>query len=291
MKLIKITLFLTLYSIISSAQMNGKVIESKVLSSKILGKNVGYSIYLPPDYDINNSRKYPVLYLLHGYSDDETAWVQFGSVNKAADNAIKNGEISPMIIVMPNGELNWYVNSFDNKVRWMDMFTQEFMPTVEKEFKIREKKEFRAISGLSMGGYGAFMMCLKNPNLFGYCAGLSAALWTDQQVLKERSENYEQPFWPKGKKNDSEILDYFKKYNVIYLMKTMPIDTLNKVRWYFDCGDKDFVTQGNAYLHIALNEREITHEYRVRDGYHNWQYWKSHISDVLKFVSKGFERQ
>lgn len=291
MKIIKITFVFVIKSILIYAQMNGKVEENRLISSKILGKNVGYSVYLPPDYDHNSNRKYPVLYLLHGYSDDETAWVQFGSVNKTADKAIANGEITPMIIVMPNGELSWYVNDLTGKIRWMDMFTQEFMPAIEKEFKIRAKKDFRAISGLSMGGYGAFMMCLKNPNLIGHCAGLSAAFWTNDQVLKERGENFEQPFWPMGKKTDTEILEYYKKYSVIDLMKTMPKDTINQVRWYFDCGDKDFVTQGNAYLHIALNQRDIFHEYRVSDGYHNWQYWKSHILDALKFISKGFERQ
>lgn len=273
------------------AQNTGKVLEGRTVSSKILGKNIGYSVYLPPDYDASSSRKYPVLYLLHGYSDNETAWVQFGNVNQTADKAIVNGDITPMIIVMPNGELNWYVNDFEGKVRWMDMFIQEFIPTIDKEFRTRATSDYRAVSGLSMGGYGSFMLALKNPSVFGNCAGLSSAFWTSAQVLKERGENYKQPFWPNGKKSDSEILANYKKYDVIELMKTMPMDSIKKVRWYFDCGDKDFITQGNAYLHIAMDERKIAHEYRVNEGYHNWQYWRDHILDALKFVTKGFDRR
>lgn len=86
-------------------------------------------------------------------------------------------------------------------------------------------------------------------------------------------------------------MKYYKGYDVLQLMKTSPLDSLKKVRWYFDCGNKDFLTDGNALLHIALNERKIDHEYYVAHGYHNWQYWRTHILDALKFVTKGFDRR
>lgn len=269
----------------------GKVFEGRSISSKILDKKIGYSIYLPPNYDGSTGRKYPVLYLLHGYSDNETAWVQFGNVDQTADKAIANGDITPMIIVMPNGELDWYVNDYSGKVRWMDMFIQEFIPTIDKEYKTRASRDYRAISGLSMGGYGAFMMCIKNPSVFGYCAGLSSAIWTSERAFTERSDNFKQPFWPAKSKDIEEIMKYYRNYDVLQLMKTTPIDSLKKVRWYFDCGNKDFLTDGNALLHIALNERKIDHEYYVAYGYHNWQYWRTHILDALKFVTKGFDRR
>lgn len=171
----------------------GKVLEGKTVTSKILGKNVMYSIYLPPNYDASIGRKYPVLYLLHGYSDSETAWVQFGNVDQTADKAIANGDITPMIIVMPNGELDWYVNDYSGKVRWMDMFIQEFIPSIDAAYRTRANRDYRAISGLSMGGYGAFMMSIKNPSVFGYCAGLSSAIWTSERAFIERAD-FKQPF-------------------------------------------------------------------------------------------------
>lgn len=269
----------------------GKVLEGKSVGSKILGRNVNYSIYLPPNYDESSGRKYPVLYLLHGYSDNETAWVQFGNVDQTADKAIANGDITPIIIVMPNGDLDWYVNDYAGKVRWMDMFIQDFIPTIDKEYKTRASREYRAISGLSMGGYGSFMMCIRNPSVISQCAGLSAAFWGSEKAFFELKENYKHPFWPSKTKDKEEIFKYYNNYNVIDLMKTLPLDSLKKVRWYFDCGDKDFVTDGNALLHIALNERKIEHEYRVSAGYHNWQYWRTHILDALKFATKGFDRR
>lgn len=269
----------------------GKVIEGKSIASKILGKNVNYSIYLPPNYDASSGRKYPVLYLLHGYSDNETAWVQFGNVDQTADKAIANGDITPMIIVMPNGDLDWYVNDYSGKVRWMDMFIQEFIPTIDKEYKTRASREYRAISGLSMGGYGSFIMCIRNPSVISQCAGLSSAFWTSEKAFEVRSDDFKQPFWPTKSKDKDEIFKYYKNYNVLDLMKTLPLDSLKKVRWYFDCGDKDYVTDGNALLHLALNERKIEHDYRVAAGYHNWQYWRTHILEALKFVTKGFDRR
>lgn len=285
-----ILVFISLY-LPAFSQNAGKVIEGKTINSKILSKNISYSIYLPADYETSSTRRFPVVYLLHGYSDNETAWVQFGNVNQTADKLIATGEITPMIIVMPNGELNWYVNSYDNKVRWMDMFIQEFISSIDKEYRTRASGDYRAISGLSMGGYGSFMTCLKYPTVIKNCAALSAAIWTSEKAFLERADDFVQPFWPKNSNDKEEIFNYYKNYNVLELIKNAPIDSLQKVRWYFDCGDKDFITDGNALLHVAMNERKLKHEYRVSEGYHNWQYWRDHIGDALKFITKGFDRR
>ncbi len=126
---------------------SGKVIESLEFESKLVSYPVEYSVYLPPDYETSN-RSYPILYLLHGYSDDETGWVQFGEANTTADKGIANGDFSSCIIVMPDGKVSWYCNSFDGKDPWEDMFIKELIPFIEKEYRVRSKKEFRAIAGL-----------------------------------------------------------------------------------------------------------------------------------------------
>jgi enterochelin esterase-like enzyme len=102
-------------------QNMGKVIESKTVKSAIIGKDVKYSVYLPADYAIAE-RAYPVVYLLHGYTDDNTGWLQFGEINRYADKAIAEGIIPPMIIVMPNGDSSWYINSYDGKEKYEDFF-------------------------------------------------------------------------------------------------------------------------------------------------------------------------
>jgi len=137
-----------------SFAQKGKVIESLTFNSKIVSYPVKYSVYLPSDY-LTSQRNYPVMYLLHGYSDDETGWIQFGEANEAADKGIEEGAFPACIIIIPDGKVTWYCNSSDGKDRWEDMFVKELIPFVEKEYRIRAKKEFRAIAGLSMGGYGA----------------------------------------------------------------------------------------------------------------------------------------
>jgi len=78
------------------------------------------------------------------------------------------------------------------------------------------------------------------------------------------------------------------RYSPYSLVCEMPEDQLSSVRWYFDCGDEDFGSKGNALMHIALCDKKIPHEYRVRDGAHNWTYWRTALPEVLKFITVSF---
>lgn len=144
----KATIFLlfTFFSNTAFSQQ-GIVKENLKVRSVMLGKEVKYSIYLPYDYERSN-RSYPVLYLLHGYTDDETGWVQFGEANGIADQQIQSGEVAPMIIVMPDGGLNWYVNSYDGKIKYEDFFCKELMPFIDATYRTRSSQRYRAIAGL-----------------------------------------------------------------------------------------------------------------------------------------------
>lgn len=277
------------------AQNQGKVMEGKIIKSNILGKEVKYSIYLPADYDASQ-RKYPMVYLLHGYSDNETAWVQFGNANKAADELIAKGDISPMIIVMPDAGVSWYINDAEGKTKWMDFFHKEFIPAVEKAYRAKGTSEYRAISGLSMGGYGSLINCLKYPNTFSACAALSAAVWTDEAIKtmpKESYNGYFQKLYGGNAESEGEsrLTRHWHENSILDLVKNTHLDTLKKIRWYLDCGDGDFLTEGNMYLHIAMKARGLQHEFRMRDGYHNWDYWRAGIYDALRFFAKGFDRR
>ncbi len=179
-----ISVIIALLALFNGFSQNGKVIESLKFDSKLVSYPVEYSVYLPADYE-TSQRSYPVLYLLHGYSDDETGWIQFGEANSVADKAIASGDATPCIIVMPDGKVSWYVNSFDGKDPWEDMFVKEFIPFIEKEYRIRPKKEFRAIAGLSMGGNGALLLSMRNPDLFSSCVAMSAGTFTDEEILAD----------------------------------------------------------------------------------------------------------
>ena len=274
------------------AQNAGKVIEQISIKSNILNKNVAYTIYLPPDYG-TSERSYPVVYLLHGYTDDNTGWLQFGEINRYADKAIIEGTIPPMIIVMPNGDSSWYINSYDGKEKYEDFFIKEFMPSVEKNYRIKNQKRYRGIAGLSMGGYGTLVYSIKYPELFAAAAPLSAAVFDDDAMSGMQDQNYERTFaqlFGRSLKGKDRLNKAWYDNSILKMVETKSADDLNKVRYWIDCGDDDFLTKGNCLLHIALAEKKIPHEYRVRDGAHNWDYWRTGITDALQFIGKSFSQ-
>ncbi len=277
---------------ITTAQTAGKVIEQVNIKSTILNKNVAYTIYLPPDYT-TSERTYPVVYLLHGYTDDNTGWLQFGEINRYADKAIAEGIIPPMIIVMPNADSSFYINSYDGKEKYEDFFIKEFMPSVEKTYRIKSQKRYRGVAGLSMGGYGTLIYALKYPELFAAAAPLSAAVLDDEAITAMPDKSYEQTFaqfFGRGLKGKERLSKSYYDNSILKLVDTKSAEDLSKVRYWIDCGDDDFLTKGNCLLHIALSEKRVPHEYRVRDGAHNWTYWRTGITDALGFIGKSFSQ-
>jgi S-formylglutathione hydrolase FrmB len=266
---------------------SGKVFDSKVLPSKILKMDRKYAIYLPPDY-YTSERTYPVLYLLHGAGDDQTGWVAFGEVLTIADKEILSGKATPMIIVMPDGNTGQrgYFNDIKGEWRYEDFFFEELIPFIEKTYRAKTEKRYRAISGLSMGGGGTFMYALHHPELFSSACPLSAA--TGPLTLDEAKAYYER----RGLKTSdgAETENYFKRHSVLQLLQTVPVDQIKSVRWYIDCGDDDFLYEGNSLVHIALKKKEIPHEFRIRDGAHNWTYWRASLPAVLEFVTEAFHQ-
>ncbi len=275
--------------LISSAvtAQTGKVFDDLSMPSKLLKMDRKYAVYLPPDYE-TSKRSYPVLYLLHGAGDDQTGWVQFGEVLTIADEAIKTGAATAMIIIMPDANTGkrGYVNDITGEWPYEDFFFQEFMPYVEKQYRIKSDKRYRAIAGLSMGGQGTFVYALHHPELFSSACPLSAA--TGPKSIEELNNNR---LWKDVKGiTDADKEAYFKKYSVLSLIENMPDSLKKAVRWYIDCGDDDFLYEGNSLAHIAMRKKEIPHEYRVRDGAHNWTYWRQALPVVLAYVSMSFHQ-
>jgi len=286
MRKIIIVSLLVLFNSLDFAFAQSKVFDNLKMNSEILDMERNYAIYLPPDYE-SSSRSYPVLYLLHGLGDDQTGWIQFGEVKKIADNAIINGDATPMIIVMPDantGEVGYFnIPSKD----WMyeDFFFNELMPHVESKYRIKSDKRFRAISGLSMGGGGTLTYALHRPDLFSAAAPLSSATGsTDVEESLKRIRRYGFEF------TKAEMQSLLKANHPLELIKDIPLNKLNSVRWYIDCGDDDYLFEDNSLLHIAFTKRGINHEYRVRDGAHTWTYWRESLPTVLEFVSQGFHQ-
>ena len=289
MKKIVILMLLIASSVLGQIS-RGIVKEGLTIQSKILGKDVRYTIYLPFDYN-SSERYYPVVYLLHGYTDNDMGWMQFGEVNMIADEAIATREIPPMIIVTPDAGVSWYINNYDGTVMWEDFFIKEFIPFIESKYRIRKEKRYRGIAGLSMGGYGTLNFAFKYPELFTAAAPMSAAVYTNEQVInfsQKRWNKVEGILFGKNLKSKDRLTKHFNLNNPLYLVDSLDVNKLKTIRYYFDCGDDDQLSIGNSLMHIKMEKLKIPHEFRMRDGKHNWIYWRSGLVNALKFIGKSF---
>lgn len=283
----KLFLLAYVFSVGLLFSQGGKVIDQLSLKSEILGGERKYAVYLPRDYDYSN-REYPVLYLLHGAGDDHTGWVQFGEVKSITDKANKSGVSTSMIIVMPDAQTGkkGYFNDLDQKWNYEDFFFKEFVPFIEKKYRIKSEKRYRAIAGLSMGGGGSFIYALRHPEMFSSACPLSGYMgersYTEfYEKNKEKYKNYRR----------EKLFNYYSNHNALSIIQNQTVENLKSVRWYIDCGDDDFLYEGSSLVHIELKKRGIPHEYRVRNGSHNWTYWRGSLPRVLAFVSEHFHQK
>lgn len=276
-------LFIALIAI-SGFSQESKIMDNITMTSKILKMERNYAVYLPPGYE-TSERSYPVLYLLHGATDNHTGWVQFGEVLHITDKAIREGKATPMIIIMPDADTK--VMGYYNVPNWNyeNFMFEEFIPHVENKYRIKSQKKFRAVAGLSMGGGGSFIYALHHPEMFSSACPLSA--WVGPMTVEETKKMLERRV---SSVTDAQAQSYFENYNALNFAKNMADDDIKKVRWYIDCGDDDFLFEGNSLLHIDWAKRKIPHEYRVRDGGHTWTYWRDSLPEVLHFVSQAFHQ-
>lgn len=258
-------------------------VKSGKIHSEILGVDKEYSIYLPSEYDAS-SRSYPVLYLLHGAWGNHKSWVDAGNIMYITDKTINEGFAVPMIIIMPDargkeenfgGRYMGYFNYPD--WRYQEFFVKELIPAMEKQFRIKSGKQYRAIAGLSMGGGGSIIFGQKYPDYFASACSLSGALIASDEAP---SRDVDADFLREMKNDDPTAF--------INKADTLTLSKLNGVRWYVDCGDKDFLAKGNVSFFLAMKEKAIPLEYRMRGGAHTWDYWQSGIVSVLQYISVGF---
>lgn len=261
-----------------------KVFDNLIMKSEILGMVRKYAVYLPPDYE-TSERSYPVLYLLHGAGGDQMEWIQRGEVKWITDKAIVDGVAKPLIIVMPDagGKNKGYANDITGKWQYEDFFFHELIPHIEKTYRVRPGKMNRSIAGLSMGGNGTFTYALHYPEMFKAACPLSAG---PGPLTLESAKEYMEKNNPEV--SDSQIEEWYYRQSVLELINAMPENRKNSVRWYIDCGDDDHIPnvyEGNCLIHIAMRKKEILHEFRIGDGGHTWNYWRSALPKVLEFVS------
>lgn len=285
--------FLLLSTQIFAVNNDSRVVESLEMHSNILGQKVNYSIYLPAGYDANEY-DYPVVYLLHGMGDNETSWVEYGRIAQIADRAIAENEIVPMIFVIPQGFRSYYVNFYDGSFNYQDMFVQELIPHIESKYRVLKDNRFRGTMGYSMGGFGALILPLNHPDVFSACVPLSISVRTDEQYMTEDpggwNEQWGRIFGGVGTIGEERITEYYKNNSPFHIFSNAASGTFNDLKIYIDNGDDEqTLAFSNEELHILMRNKNIPHEFRVRNGGHSFSYWRESVVNGLRFLSDVFE--
>ena len=270
-----------------------RIMESLSFFSKILGQEVKYSIYLPQDY-FREKNSYPVVYLLHGLGDDETSWLEYGQISQIVDKAVQEKAVIPMIFVMPQGFRSYYMNDFAGTFRYQDMFIQELIPLIDNQYRTIADREHRATMGYSMGGFGALILPLKNPEVFGTTVPLSISIRTDQQYMKEDSAGWNQQwgriFGGMGTSGNDRITDYYRQNNPFRIFSQNDLLKLSGLKIYIANGDEEqTLCRSNEELHILLRNKNYSHEFRVLKGGHEFSFWRSCLPNALNFISDAFD--
>jgi len=288
--------WLTLFFIslvFSPAHAQGRA-DCNALESRILGQTVHYCVMLPPNYDTatggRSPRRYPVLYFLHGLGDNEQSFLKSGGWQLIEDLR-QQGQISDFLIVAPEGRSSFYINSADGRVRYSDFFIREFIPYIEAHYSIRRERAARAISGVSMGGYGALRFAFAHPELFSSVSAQSAALIAELPGETTATMHSGTTLGgPLGAVfgNPIDVVHWNK--NSPFVLAKQNRARIAGLAIYFNCGrDDEFgFEKGAAQLHRQLQAEGIQHEFHLYPGNHGAAYFLTHLGETLKFHSHGF---
>lgn len=261
-------------------------VECSSVKSKYVPGPVAYCAVLPPSYDSQPARKFPVLYFLHGLGGDQTFLVGSGGWNLITD-AQESKQISEFVVITPQADSSFYINSKDGRVRYADFFVRDFIPQMEKHFRLLGTRAGRAIGGVSMGGYGALRFAFKYPQMFVAVVAHMPALL--EQLPQGSSQagltSYLGPAF--GRPLDE---NYWKANSPFVFART---GNLGGLKIYFDCGDQDDFgfDAGTRALDKLLTARHIPHTEHIYSGHHSWQFVAAHLEDSLKVVSSAFSEK
>lgn len=254
---------------------NAQTVDTIEVYSKKMNRDIKNVVILPGGYDAKEGTKYPVLYLLHGYSGNQSSWLKIKPT--LPQLATEYG----MIIVCPNGENSWYWDSPTNPKSQFDTFvSKELVSYMDKNYATRADSTGRAITGLSMGGHGGLWLGINHQDVFGACGSMSGGVdirpFPRNWEMKDQLGNY------------GRNAKRWNEYTVINQLDKIDSDALAII---IDCGSSDFFMGVNNKLHEELLYRNIKHDYIVRPGSHNNVYWENAIDYQLTFFSKFFNRK
>lgn len=264
----------------AQSKAGGKIDLSQTIESPQMGGTQHFAVYLPPSYEVEKEKNFPILYLLHGMFADYTSWAELGNLKEIADSVFASGEVPQMVIVTPDGRDAFYCNVNREGLPYEDYFLEEFLPEVERRFRV-DTSCSRAIAGLSMGGYGAAFLAFKHPELFSSSYAMSGGFvfdWgvpdfveiVEAEVARLKAET------PERSLSETEISEALAKKFPPFVM---------------ECGTEDqLVFPMNEEVHTWLETAGFVHTYITREGVHDWPFWQECLPKALRFAGENFKK-
>ena len=246
-------------------------VDTVLVHSPSMNKDIKNVIVVPSNYD--KSKKYPVVYLLHGHGGSHNTWIT-RTKPTLLDDVTRMG----VIAVCPDAENSWYVDSpVDPTYKYETYITKELIPYMDKNYSTEASPKGRAVTGFSMGGYGGLWLGINHPELFGACGSMSGGTdilpYTKQWNLHKRFGNY---------KENPEVFEKFNLMNQVHLIEP------GMIKIIIDCGVDDYFFAINEKFHEKLVYMKVEHDYITRPGKHTHAYWNNAIDYQFLFFMKHF---
>ncbi len=264
-------------------------IESDSIHSDLLNRYVHYSVIVPSDFDA--SRSYKVLYMFHGTGDGCDFWLEYSGAAKVMDRMSSAGEIDQFVMVMPEGYMSYFSDSYDGTFPYETFFVNEFMPAIEKKYSVSDDRHSRAMVGFSMGGFGAVSIGLHHLDKFASIYSMSLSIRTDQQYMTEAplsgwNEQWGHNFGAVDSVGEARLTDWYKAHSPYHQFQAIDKERLKDTKFYFHIGDKEGrLARSNEEFHRMLLARGIDHEWIVTEGGHNFAFWNTVVPEVFRRFS------
>ena len=267
-------------------------IDCSVFSSHILHRPVRYCVMLPPNYEADTNKKYPVLYFLHGLGENEQTLLRSGGWGLIEDLR-HDHKVGDFLMIAPEGRGSFFINSADGRDRYSDFFLNEFLPFIETHYRVIRERRSRGVTGLSMGGYGALRFAFAHPELFGSVSAQSPALITESPRELNADVRDAGPL--------AKLLGtvFGNPIDVVHWNQNNPFQLARKNQaqirsqaMYINCGQQDEYgfAAGAEQLHKQVLAEKIPHEFHLYRGGHNAEYFLSHLGETIQFHWHAFPR-
>jgi len=260
------------------------------LHSGALNRRINCAVYLPADYETSPDKRYPTVYLLHGLGGSELDWHFKGNAAETIAYLTRDGELTDAIFVMPSDggydRGTFYLDWYDGSGNFGQYFIHDLVPFIDRRFRTFADREHRGIAGLSMGGFGAFLLALRNPKLFGAAASISGAL----ALMPDYEAMALTPAWHPS--NSARLVGPLEgPYSEAHNLAALAVKALagaNYPALYFDCGTEDYLYAANKWFQDELDKCGYPHRFESFSGEHDWHYFSTRLEKALRFLNAFF---